>query len=140
MDSYGIKKFIYDLILSSMIFYITAAAISGIETSGQIVHWLMAFGLFGIANSLIRQTIRFFTLPRNFITYWIVGTVLNFGAIFGMSLALPGIRIGETLIDPVSLGIISINPYTLAPTLTIVFAAIVSSLFSAFLYWLKRDE
>lgn len=140
MNSSGIRKFLYSFILSSMTFYITATLISGIETSGEIIHWLMAFCLFAAANSLIKQTMKFFTLPQNFITHWVVGSILNFGAIYGMSLILPGIRVGETLIDPVSIGIISVNPYTLTPFLTIVLTAIVSSLFGAALYWLKRSE
>lgn len=140
MNSSGIKKFLYSFILSSMTFYITATLISGIETSDQFMHWFMAFCLFAAANSLIRQTMKFFTLPQNFVTYWIVGSILNFGAIYGMSLILPGIRVGETLIDPVSVGIISVNPYTLTPFLTIVLTAMVSSLFSASLYWLKRSD
>lgn len=140
MDLSGIKKIIYNFILSSMIFYITVTLIQGIQTSGQIIHWILIFGLFGIANALIRQTINFFTLPQNFTTYWLIGTILNFGAIYGMSLILPGIRVGETLIDPISVGIFSINPYTLTPVLTILFAATVSSFFSASLYWLKRGE
>lgn len=140
MNSTGIKKFLYSFILSSMIFYITATLIQGIHTSGQIIHWIMMFGVFGIANSLIRQTIKFFTFPQNFTTYWLVGSILNFGAIYGMSLILPGIQIGETLVNPISAGIFSINPYTLTPFLTIVLTSIVTSFFSTSLYWLKKSE
>lgn len=139
MNMSSIKKFLYTFMISSMIFYITVKMLSGIETSGQLIHLLLAFLLFVIPSILVKHTLRFFTLPSNFLTYLLILSILNFAAFYGISLLLPGIRIGETLIDPVSMGIVSINPYTLTSFLTMVFASLVSALMTSTLYWLKKE-
>ena len=122
-----------------MVFYIIASMIPGIEAPTQLIHWLMAFGVFAGANLLVIQFIKFFTIPKNILTYWLAGTMLDFGAFYLMSLFLPGITISETILDPMTLGFVSVNPYTLSPVMTMVLAALVAGLLSAVLYWLDSE-
>jgi hypothetical protein len=65
--------------------------------------------------------------------------MLDFGAFYLMSLFLPGITISETILDPMTLGFVSVNPYTLSPVMTMVLAALVAGLLSAVLYWLDSE-
>lgn len=140
MNWAAIKRILYDFFINSLIFYAVVKAISGITTSGRVLHWLMAFAVFALANLLVKQTIKFLTLPSNFFTIFIVSSILNFAAIYGMSLIIPGIQIGETLIDPVSIGIISVNPYRLTSFLTMVLASLYAALLSSVLNWLRKSE
>jgi uncharacterized membrane protein YvlD (DUF360 family) len=135
----SIKKMLYQAILAGMVFFITMQIVTGITTSGLAVHLLMALAVYAAANMLVIQIIKFFTIPKNLFTYWLASAVLSFGAIYIMSVFLPGITIEETILDPVSLGIISVNPYVLTPMLTMVLAALVSGLFNAVLYWLDSE-
>lgn len=135
----SIKSFLYDFVIGSMIFFITTQIMSGIQLSGILTHWLMMFAVFVVANMIVPHTLKFFTLPKNFLTYWLGSAVVSFAAIYAMSLFLPGIIIGETLIDPVSLGIISVNTYTLSADITMVIAGIIAGLFTAILFELNRE-
>ncbi|MBN2100633.1 phage holin family protein [Candidatus Dojkabacteria bacterium] len=138
MNSSSIKSLLYQILLSSLILYVTFNVFSGIQTSGEIIHWLLAFALFGVAGFLVKQTLKFFTLPSNFFTYFLASALIGFGAIFAMSMFLPGIQIGETLIKQKSLEFISINSYTLSPVFTMIAASAFSALLSASFYELKK--
>ncbi len=139
MNAASIKNFLYSFLLGSIIFYITTRIIPGIKVTGTILYWLMAYGVFFLANILVKQVLKFFTLPKNFFTFWLVSAILSFAAIYIMSAFLPGITVGATLLDPVGLGIISINPYTLTPILTMIAGGIVAGFLSAAFYWLASD-
>lgn len=139
MVSISIKKLLYDFILGSIVFYITTQVISGIQTPNLLSHWLMIFVIFAISNTLVGQSIKFFTLPSNILTNILIGIILNFAAIYGMTLILPGISITETSINPVSLGLVSVNPFILNPTFTMLAGAIVSSFLFSTLSWLQYD-
>jgi uncharacterized membrane protein YvlD (DUF360 family) len=139
MDAASIKKFIYNLIITSMIFYIVAKTVSGIETSDQLMHWIMMVGAYSIALALIKPILKFLTLPSNFLFHWLVGTVLGFGAFYAMTMIFPGIRITDTLIDGKSIGIISINPTHLSPIFTMVLGGAYGSFINTLLYWLKKS-
>ena len=135
----SIKKFLYQAVLSGMVFFITMQIITGITTSGLAVHLFMVLAVYAVANMSVIQLIKFFTIPKNISHLLLTSAVLSFGAIYVMSIFLPGITIGETILDPVSLGIISVNPYVLTPTLTMILAALVSGLLNAVLYWLDSE-
>ncbi len=131
MNSSSIKNFLYSFLLNSLIFYVTTKIVTGIQTSGQATHWLMAYAVFAAANALVPHMLRFFTLPGNFFAYWLMSAILSFVAIYIMSMLLPGIIVRETIIDPVGMGLISINPYTLSPIFTMVAGGLVAGVFGA---------
>lgn len=135
----SIKRVLYQAVLSAMVFLITIQVVTGITISGLAVHLLMVLAVYAVANMMVIQLIQFFTMPKNILTYWLTSAVLSLGAIYIMSVFLPGITIGETILDPVSLGIISVNPYVLTPMLTMILAALVSGLLNAVLYWLDSE-
>ena len=134
-----IKKYLYQIIISSMIFYIVVDMIPGIVAPQEPLHWLMALGVFAAANLLVLQIVKFFTIPKNILTYWVASGVLSFAAFYIMSMFLPGITIEETPLTDASWGIISVDTYTLSPILTMVVAGLVSGLLNAVLYWLEKE-
>lgn len=134
-----LKKYFYQIIISSMILYIVVDMIPGIIAPTQPLHWIMALGVFAASNLLVVQIIKFFTIPKNILTYWIASAVLGFGAFYIMSLFLPGITIEETPLEDASFGIISVETYTLSPILTMAVAGLVSGLLNAVLYWLEKE-
>ena len=134
-----IKKYLYHILISSLIFYLVVALIPGIVAPTQPMHWLMSLGVFAVANLLVIQIIKFFTIPKNILTYWLASAVLSFAAFYIMSLFLPGITIEETPLKDASFGIISVETYTLTPILTMILSGLVSGLLNAVLYWLEKE-
>lgn len=133
----SLKKFLYNFVIGSMIFFIVVVLLPGIQTSGMLVHWLMAFAVFNVGLLVVPQTLRFLTLPRNILTYWAFSSLTSFAAIYAISMFVPGLTIHETVIDPVKLGIVTVDPYTLSKDLTMITAAILSGFMNAVLIWLK---
>jgi uncharacterized membrane protein YvlD (DUF360 family) len=121
-----------------MIFYITTKVMNGIQTSGVVTHWLIAYAVFSAANLLVPQFIRFFTIPSNLLTFWLMSALMSFIAIYLMSALLSGIEVGETNLNQIGLGIISINLQNLTPLLTMVVAGIFAGTFSTLLHWLNE--
>ena len=139
MNSSSLKAALYTFVLGSMILYTTMNVISGIETSGELSHWAMAFGVFFVGQFLVPRLLKFFTIPKNVITYWIIAAITSFASLYAMSLFLPGITIGETVLDSASIGFVSIEPYTLSPDVTMIIAGLYAGLLSAIFYWLKSE-
>jgi hypothetical protein len=102
-------------------------------------HWIMMFMVFFAGLSLIKPVLNFLTLPNNFLFNWLIGGILCFGSLYAMKMLFPGIQFGQTTIDGKSLGIVSINPTTLDPMLTMILTGIYGSFVNALLYWLKKD-
>lgn len=120
-------------------FYIMTQIVTGIQTPILASQWVVIFAVYALSNMLVSQTIIFFTLPNNIITNVLIGTVLNFAAIYGMTLIVPGISVAETTIDPMSIGVLTINPFTLSPTFTMIAAGFVSSIIYSVINWLQYD-
>ncbi|MBN1618250.1 phage holin family protein [Candidatus Dojkabacteria bacterium] len=139
MNMSTIKSFLYNFILGAMIVFITFNILDGVQTSNNIVHWLLIYLVFCLANLLVKHTIKFLTLPTNFLSYFLIGSLLSFGAFYLMDIFLPGIKFGSTLVNPFSTGIFSINPFTLSPILTMLVAGIISGLFSSLFFWLGKE-
>lgn len=139
MVSISLKKILYDFIFGAMVFFVTTQILTGIETPELITHWLMTFSIFALSNMLVAQTITFFTLPNNVLTNIVIGTILNFAAFYAMTLILPGISVADTTIDPISFGIVTVNPFTLSSTFTMIAAGLVSSTIYSVLNWLQYD-
>ncbi|MDD3661464.1 MAG: hypothetical protein PHG63_00165 [Candidatus Dojkabacteria bacterium] len=133
----SLKKLLYNFVIGSMIFFIVVVLLPGIRTSGMLLHWLMAFAVYNVGLLIVPQTLRFLTLPRNFLTYWVFSAVTSFASIYAISMFVPGLTIHETLIDPVKLGIVTVDPYTLSKDLTMIAAAVLSGFMNSALIWLK---
>lgn len=138
MNIRTIKAFLYSYLLGLIIFYITTQLVET-EMSGMLTHWLMASSLFAVATMATPHLLKFLTLPKNFFTYWLAGTIVSIAALYAISLFLPGISFQETVLEASSLGIVSINPYTLTPFMTMTFAGIIAGLLSAVFYWLQPE-
>lgn len=139
MNVSKLKYWLYNFVLGSMIFYIVTSTMSGIITSGEVLHWLGAYAVFTLLNLLAEHTLKFLTLPTNFFTYILASTLLTLVSFYIISIFLPGIRFGPSVLDPVSIGIISINPVTLSSTMTMVVGALFSGFFWGLFYWLSSD-
>lgn len=139
MNSYAVKKILNTFFLGSMIFFVTVTVLSGIQTTGQLSYWIIAFGFIFAANLLVPQVLKFLTLPRNFLTYWLMSATANFAAIYAISMLVPGFVMGETIVNPMSTGIVSVNPYTLSADVTMIFAGLISGLLNTIFYLLERE-
>ncbi len=140
MNPSTLKSALYTFALGSLIFYTTAHAVNGIEMSGEVSHWAMAFGVFFVAQFLVPKLLKFFTIPRNILTYWAFSALTTFASLYAMSLFLPGVTFTETVINSASFGFVSINEYTLSPDITMILASLYAGLLSALFYWLKKSE
>lgn len=139
MNSLSIKTVLYTFALGSLIFYAATKVISGIETSGEWSHWTMIFAVFFVGQFLVPKLLKFFTIPKNILTYWLLSAITAFASLYAMALFLPGITIGETVLDSASIGFVSITKYTLSPDFTMIMASIYTGLLSALFYWLNVE-
>jgi hypothetical protein len=139
MSPSSLKSTLYTFALGSLILYTTTTAISGFEMPILWSHWLMAYGVFFIGQFLVPRLLKFFTIPKNLLTFWVLSAITSFASIYAMSLFLPGIMVGETVLDAASIGFVSINPYTLSADFTMIIAGVFAGLLSALFYWLRTE-
>jgi hypothetical protein len=73
--------------------------------------------------------LKFLTIKVNFLTMFLMSSLLLIGVFFLLKLFMTGFYINEYTFKEISIGTLNISSFVVKPTLTIIFSSITSALF-----------
>lgn len=131
-----LKKLIQFLLVGYFIFNM----FKGFVLPTNYLYLVAIFVIFAIAIFLSSIILGFLTIKENFITTFLMSTLLCIGVFFLMEGFMPGFEIEVYKFDGLNTGNLVINPFEVTKILTMVFASISYALSTSVLNVLEKTS
>lgn len=112
-----IKKIIRAYLVNILALYLVSTYISGLKLSHGLESLLEVGAIFTIIHLLLRPILGFITGPLNFLTFGLIGLVIDGGLLYAMTIFFPQISVAKWYFPGFSL-----DNFTLAPMHLEIFA------------------
>ena len=76
------RRFVFQVLVVTLILYLVAKFLPGIEYHGSIGLLLLAGFTLGILNYFIKPVLSFITFPLKILTFGLIGLVINIGLVW----------------------------------------------------------
>lgn len=134
------KRFLKKLIEYMLVIYFVLTIFNGIVLPQSLVYILSTFSLFAIAVFLSSALLGFLTIKENFLTKFVMSSLLCFGVFYLIVIFMPGFQIEEYVFEGIDTGSLVINSFNVTEILTMVFGSITYSLITSLLGVLEKSS
>jgi hypothetical protein len=84
--------------------------------------------------------LKFLTIKINFLTYWLMSSILLIGITFLLRIFMTGFFVEESQFTGANFDFLQINGFEINPILTIVLFSVVSAMISTIFYSLEKSD
>ena len=123
------KQFIKSLLAYFFIlFFVISIFKKGIILPPEGIYFVATLLILTFTIMIVSPVLKFLTVKANFLTFFIMTTLLLIGIFFLLKIFMTGFYVNIFTFEGLSLGSIQINDFVVSPTITIVAASAISSL------------
>lgn len=124
------KNFLKSLIVYFALIFLSVSLFSdGIVLPEEGVYFVATILILALTVLISEPLLKFLTIRVNFITMFLMSSLLLIGVFFLLKLFMTGFYINEYTFEEIALGTLNISSFVVKPTLTIIFSSITSALF-----------
>ena len=133
------KQFLKSLIANFFIvFFIVNLFSKGIILPDISLYLYATLVILAMTILIASPLLKFLTIKNNFITEFIITTLLLVGVFYLLKLFMTDLYINEYLFEGTTIASVQIMSFTVSPILTIIFASLLTSLFASIYNELDR--
>lgn len=129
-----------NLLLLLLIFFFSTTLFTGIVMPEITIYFIATLVVLSIGIMLTKPLLSFLTIEVNFITYFLMGSLITVGVTFLLRIFMTGFFIESSQFGGASFDFLEINSFEINPILTIVIFGIISSLVSTLFYVLNKSD
>ncbi|OGC36440.1 hypothetical protein A2369_01495 [candidate division WS6 bacterium RIFOXYB1_FULL_33_15] len=133
-------NFIKKLIQFMLVAYLVLTAFKGIDTPDNILYLIASLFLFAMGIFLSVALLRFLTIRVNFLTTFVMSSLISFGIFFLLKEFMTGMFIETYTFEGLNAGSIIINSFEMTPILTMGAGAVIISFISSILNVLEKSS
>ncbi|KKP55226.1 MAG: hypothetical protein UR84_C0006G0003 [candidate division WS6 bacterium GW2011_GWD1_35_594] len=133
-------NFIKKLIQFMLVAYLVLTAFKGIDTPDNILYLIASLFLFAMGIFLSVALLRFLTIRVNFLTTFVMSSLISFGIFFLLKEFMTGMFIETYTFEGLNSGSIIINSFEMTPILTMGAGAVIISFISSILNVLEKSS
>jgi uncharacterized membrane protein YvlD (DUF360 family) len=130
------KTFIQYMLVS----YFVLTLFSGIQIPDSVLYLVASLAILSIGMLLVSPVLKFLTVRENFITTFILSTLISIAMFFLLDSFMTGFYIEPYSFQGLEMGTVIINGFEMTPTLTIVSASITASFVGSLLFVLEKSS
>lgn len=128
------KETVKNLFVYIFIFFLVLSVFKGIVLPENLAYLLATLVILSLAMMIAKPFLTFLTIKVNFITLFLVGSLLIFGCMFLLDSLMTGFSVEAEMFSGVTFGSIVINDFEMLPMISMagvaVFGALMCSLFN----------
>lgn len=128
------KETVKNLFVYIFIFFLVLSVFKGIVLPENLAYLLATLVILSLAMMIAKPFLTFLTIKVNFITLFLVGSLLIFGCMFLLDSLMTGFSVETEMFSGVTFGSIVINDFEMLPMISMagvaVFGALMCSLFN----------
>ncbi len=133
-------KFLKNLFLFLLIFYFSTSIFTGIVMPNINLYYFATLFVLSIAIMMTEPFLKFLTIQINFLTYWLMSSLILTGITFLLRIFMTGFFVENTEFAGLSLSFVEINGFVLNPILTILVFSVTSGIISTLFYILEKSD
>jgi len=134
----NLKKTIYEILLSALIFTFVVNLIKGVVLPTNMMYLFLTLIVVAFAVVLHYSVLRFLTVKRSFLSEWISVSILVFIALYLLDLVMPEFRAEGYDLATQDLGFIVLASVTLTKFASMIVIAFLTGLFKSIFDLLER--
>jgi len=134
------KKFIKNLIQFLLVSYLVLTLFKGIQLPENVVYVIASLVILSFGMLMASPIIKFLTIKENFITFFLMSSLLLTGLLFLLDIFMTGFHIVAYTFQGMEMGTLIINSFEVVPILTMALCALCSSFIGSLLYTLEKSS
>ncbi|KUK77220.1 MAG: hypothetical protein XD93_0466 [candidate division WS6 bacterium 34_10] len=104
------------------------------------LYYFATLFVLSIAIMMTEPFLKFLTIQINFLTYWLMSSLILTGITFLLRIFMTGFFVENTEFAGLSLSFVEINGFVLNPILTILVFSVTSGIISTLFYILEKSD
>jgi hypothetical protein len=133
-------KFLKNMFLFLLIFYFSTSIFTGIVMPEKPLYIFATLFVLSIAVLMTEPFLKFLTIQINFLTYWLMSSIILTGISFLLRIFMTGFFVENSEFAGLSLSFVEINGFVLNPILTILVFSVTSGIISTVFYVLEKSD
>lgn len=133
-------NFFKNLIQYMLVSYLVLTLFSGIRVPDSILYLIASLAILSIGMLLVSPVLKFLTVKENFLTTFILSSLICVGMFFLLDSFMTGFYIEPYQFSGMELNSIVINDFEMTPVFTIVSASITASFLGSLLFVLEKSS
>lgn len=126
----NMKNFLKFLIVYFALLFLSVSLFNeGVVLPEEESYFVMTILILALTVLISEPLLKFLTIKVNFLTMFLMSSLLLIGVFFLLKLFMTGFYINEYTFKEISIGTLNISSFVVKPTLTIIFSSITSALF-----------
>jgi hypothetical protein len=134
------RNFFKNLIQFMLISYLVLTLFRGITLPESFHYYIATLIVFSIAMFMSSPLLGFLTVKENFLTTFVMTSLISVGFLFLLNTFMPGVYIDTYVFEGMDLGSLVINSFDVTPILTIIFVSVTASLVASLLTVLEKSS
>lgn len=121
------KETFKSLYVYTLIFYLILTLFEGVILPDNVVYVLATLIILSLVMMLAKPFLTFLTVKVNFLTMFLVGSILLFGSMFLLESLMPGFYVEEGVFSGFNFGSIVIREFEMTPIISMVCVSVAGS-------------
>lgn len=134
------KKFLRNLIQYMLGAFLVLSLLRGVSIPTNSIYLIATLVILAITVFLSSAILSFLTIRENFITSFIMTSLLGIGAFFLIQQFMPGFNIEEYTFEGINTGNLVIHPFTITVLITMVIGSLSNSFISSIFKVLEKTS
>ncbi len=133
-------NFFKNLIQYMLVSYLVLTLFTGIQVPDSGLYFLASLAIISIGMLLVSPILKFLTVKENFITTFILSSLICIGMFYLLDAFMTGFFIESSTFKGIELNNIVVNDFEMTPVLTIISASITASFLGSLLFVLEKSS
>ncbi len=133
------KESIYNLLLLLLVFFFTTILFQGIVMPEIVLYYCATLIILSMGVMITKPFLDFLTIKVNFITYFLLSSLLLVGIFFLLEIFMTGFFINTVTFEGINLDFLQINGFEVIPMITILIISTFSSFLSTIFFTLGKS-
>ncbi len=133
-------KFFRNLIENMLTAHFVITVFKGINIPANMMYLTATLVMLSLSVFLSEKILKFLTIKVNFVTNFLMTSILVLGIFYILQMLMPGFEIGEYVFEGLSSGQLVIHSFTVTPIITMILCSVAFSLISSILQSLEKKS
>ncbi len=134
------KKFFLNLIQFMLVSYFVLNIVSGIALPSNWLYFIASIVVLSIGLLMVSPILGFLTIKENFITSFLMSTIISFGMVFLLDLFMTGFYIEVYTFEGLDLGNLVVNSFEMTPTVIALISGLLAGFVGTILSTLEKTS
>lgn len=133
------KETIKNLFLYILVFYFVISLFSGITMPIDLVYVIATLVILSLAMMIAKPLLTFLTVRVNFLTLFLVGSVLVFSSMLLLESLMPGFTVSNDSFTGVTFGSIVVNDFEMTSMAVMAASSVIGAFLCSLFYTLDKN-